>query len=133
MNETFYIFIGLILYTIAAIALGFMLGKYKGEEIGLRNGGVLTGKDAERFHKKIDKNNKKQGSVDFSKESESNKRILNKSKSVLEEEIEEGLKEVKQIREGEIPKPSLKEIKLNSVSEEEVEKGRSKAYDYKFK
>lgn len=133
MNETFYIFIGLILYTIAAIALGFMLGKYKGEEIGLRNGGVLTGKDAKRFHKKIDKNNKKRGSVDFSKESEANKQILNKSKSVLEKEIEEGLKEVKQIREGEIPKPSLKDIKLNSVSEEEVENGRSKAYDYKFK
>lgn len=51
----------------------------------------------------------------------------------LEEEIEEGLKEVKQIRDGEIPKPTLKDFKLNSVSEEEVEKGRSKAYDYKFK
>ena len=47
MNETFYIFIVFILYTVASFVLGFILGKYKGEEIGLRNGGVLTGKEEE--------------------------------------------------------------------------------------
>lgn len=80
MSETIYFFMGLIIYTVVSFALGFMLGMYRGKKFGSPSIGVVTGKDAERFHKIMDENNKKQAIVDLLEE---NKRIPSKYKAVV--------------------------------------------------
>lgn len=72
--------------------------------------GVLTGEDAERLNKMVEENNKKKGSIDFSKQAEEGKKILHKAKVLSKEEVEKGRSN------------AYEYIKLNSVPEEEGKK-----------
>lgn len=44
----------------------------------IKTTGVLMGEDAERFNKMVEENNKKKGSIDFTKEAEECRKILSK-------------------------------------------------------
>lgn len=110
----------MILLASITLVLGYLIGVNLGHERGLRNAGVLTGKDAIRFNKMVEENNRKKGSVDFTKKVEEAKKIWEKA------ETKKAYDNLMSIADESITNPH----KAKVLSKEEVEKGRSNAYGY---
>lgn len=63
-----YIYLATVVFFLGGYGVGYLVGKITGNRQGLHAGGVLTGKDAERFHRTMKENEKKKGSVDFTEQ-----------------------------------------------------------------